>query len=132
MRLIFKFHGGLIKKIVRQYSRISITIYYQTFTTKMSTDQITTQPPAEVPAKKVSPWLAHIAKYRESNPEVSYKQALVAAKETYTSANPNAKPRAPRTAMAVTRTKIRKLKLKLADLEASLNVVVADPVVANA
>ena len=98
----------------------------------MADQNTTTPPPAEVPAKKISPWLAHIAEYRVANPDVSYKQALVAAKETYTSANPNAKPRAPRTAMAVTKTKIRKLKLKLAELEASLNVVVADPVVANA
>ena len=91
-----------------------------------------TQPPAEVPAKKVSPWLAHIAKYRESNPDVSYKQALVSAKETYTSANPNAKPRAPRSAIAVTKTKIRKLKVKLAELEASLNVVTTNTLVADA
>jgi hypothetical protein len=98
----------------------------------MSTQENTTPPPAEAPGKKVSPWLAHIAAYRAERPEVSYKQALVAAKETYTSANPNAKPRKPRTIDAVTRTKIRKLKIKLAALEASLVAVVADPVVADA
>ena len=60
----------------------------------MSAETSTT--PTTVPSvKKVSPWLAHIAAYRAEHPDVSYKQALVAAKGTYTSANPNAKPRAP-------------------------------------
>ena len=78
------------------------------------------------PVKKISPWLSHIAAYRAEHPDVPYKQALVAAKGTYTSANPNAKPRAPRTANAVTKTKIRKLKVKIAALEAKLAVVVAE------
>jgi len=95
-------------------------------------DQNTTPPPADATAKKVSPWLAHIAAYRAEHPEVSYKQALVSAKETYVSSNPNAKPRAPRSALAMTKTKIRKLKLKLAELESSLVAVVADPVVVDA
>ena len=82
--------------------------------------------------KKQSPWIANVAAYRAEHPEISYKLALVQAKETYTSANPNAKPRKPRTADAVTKTKIRKLKLKLAALESSLVAVATDEVVADA
>jgi hypothetical protein len=88
--------------------------------------ETSTTPTTEAPVKKISPWLAHIAAFRASNPDVSYKQALVQAKESYTSANPNSKPRAPRTAAALTKTKIRKLKVKIAALEATLAIVVAD------
>ena len=82
--------------------------------------------------KKQSPWIEHVAAYRAEHPDISYKQALVAAKETYKSTNPNAKPRKPRTADAVTKSKIRKLRLKLAELEASLVAVATDEVVADA
>lgn len=32
----------------------------------------------------VNPWLEHVAKFRASHPELSYKQVLVEAKKTYT------------------------------------------------
>ena len=95
-------------------------------------EENSTTPPTVSAVKKISPWLAHIAAYRADHPDVSYKMALVQAKGTYTSSNPNAKPRAPRTESAVTKTKIRKLRVKIAALEASLAVVVADAIVAEA
>jgi hypothetical protein len=85
-------------------------------------DQNTESPPA----KKQSPWIAHVAAFRAEHPDISYKEALVQAKATYTSSNPNAKPRKPRTADSITKTKLRKLKAKVAALEASLVSAVAE------
>ena len=41
---------------------------------------------AELKIKKSNLWLDHVRKYREENPEVSYKDALKIAKETYVKA----------------------------------------------
>lgn len=34
--------------------------------------------------RKPSPWLLHVAAFRESHPDLSYKECLKQAKETYT------------------------------------------------
>jgi hypothetical protein len=31
----------------------------------------------------MNPWLTHVAQYRDKNPNIKYKDALVLAKETY-------------------------------------------------
>jgi hypothetical protein len=35
-----------------------------------------------------NPWLNHIAQYRQANPDVKYKQALIEAKATYSTNKP--------------------------------------------
>ena len=33
--------------------------------------------------KKVNPWLVHVKKFREANPDLKFKDVLMKAKETY-------------------------------------------------
>ena len=33
--------------------------------------------------RKPNPWMVHLKAVREANPQISYKQAMILAKETY-------------------------------------------------
>ena len=37
-----------------------------------------------VTVKKMNPWLTHVAKFREKNPNMKYKDCLAEAKKSYT------------------------------------------------
>ena len=41
--------------------------------------------------RKKNPWLDHVKAYRESHPELSYKEVLQQAKDTYTKVEPTVK-----------------------------------------
>lgn len=36
-----------------------------------------------VKSRKVNPWMEHLKRVREANPQISYKQAMILAKESY-------------------------------------------------
>ena len=57
---------------------------------------------------KPNPWLAHVKKFREEHPELSYKEVLKEAKKTY-EAKGGEKPK-PKAAAAKTPRKTRRKK----------------------
>jgi len=42
-----------------------------------------TEPNSKPPVKKTNKWLDHVRKFREENPNKSYKECLTLAKATY-------------------------------------------------
>lgn len=47
------------------------------------------------PEKKTNPWLEHVRRHRSRDPTLSYKEALVAAKATYTPREKEIKEKVP-------------------------------------
>ena len=70
-----------------------------------------------MPARTKTAWDLHLDEYRKKHPDVKFKDAMKLASASYTKKNPDAPTRKVRTADDKTKTKMKKLKKKVAAYE---------------
>ena len=70
-----------------------------------------------MPARTKTAWDLHLDEYRKKHPDIKFKDAMKLASASYTKKNPDAPPRKVRTADDKTKTKMKKLKKKVAAYE---------------
>ena len=70
-----------------------------------------------MPARTKTAWDLHLDEYRKKHPDVKFKDAMKLASASYTKKNPDAPPRKVRTSDDKTKTKMKKLKKKVAAYE---------------